>query len=148
MSTHQRHTPHAQQPASHAGALPATPVIAEVEQEFDAPSRYAVLVEHNGPIATRALPTRAGAPSTVVCPIAGTQVLGRDLKRARVTLVSSDKPFYYAAKAPAVWSTASAALWPANVPLVLLHGDAINCASADVSLPATIAVIPENMDGS
>jgi len=147
MSTHNRHIPHAQQPASHAGALPAAPDIATVEQERDAPSQYAVLVEHNGPVATRALPTRAGAPSTVIVPITGGPVLGRDLKRARVTLISSDKPFYYAAKPPAAWSTATAALWPANVPLVLLHGDAINCASADVSLPATIAVIPENMDG-
>lgn len=147
MSTHHRHVPLAQQ-HSHAGALPATPEISEIEQELDEPSRYAVLVEHNGPIATRALPTRAGAPSTAVVPITGEQILGKDLKRARVTLISSDKPFYYAAKAPAAWSTASAALWPANVPLVLLHGDAISCASADVSLPATIAIIPENMDGS
>lgn len=147
MSTNGRHVPHAQQHISHQGALPATPDISEIEQERDLPEHYAVLVEHNGPLATRPLPTRAGNPTTVIVPATGAPVLGRDLRRARVTLLSTDNAFYYASKAPATWSTATAALWPANVPLVLLHGDAISCACSTAGV-STIAVIPENMDGN
>lgn len=144
MSTNHRHVPMAQR--SHAGALPATPEISEILQEETAPERFAVLVEHNGPIATRALPTRAGAPSTAIVPAEGDQVLGKDPKRARVTLIATDNPFYYSSRSQSNWSTASAALWPINVPLVLLHSDAIHCAAASGGT-STISIIPENMDG-
>jgi hypothetical protein len=145
MPTNKRHVPMAQR--SHAGALPATPEISEVMQEETAPDRFAVLVEHNGPIATRALPTRAGAPSTAIVPADGDQVLGRDLKRARVTLIATDNPFFYSSRSQSNWSTASAAIWPINVPLVLLHGDAIHAACATSGQTSTISIIPENMDG-
>ena len=149
MSTRGRHIPAAQRPnESHEGALPATPDIAEVEQEWERPPVEAVLVQHNGPLATRALPTRAGSPSTAIAGVGGVQVMGRDLRRARLTLLSTDNAFYYSCQPLAVWSTAAAALWPANVPLVLLHGEAVYCACATESMVSTIAVIPENMDGS
>jgi hypothetical protein len=148
MPSHDRHVPAAQRPVSYAGALPATPDIATVEQEYLAPPTEAILVQHNGPIASRALPTRSGAPSTFTADTHGDQVLGKDLKRCRLTLISSDNAFYYSSRPVANWSTASAALIPPLVPLVLLHGDAVYCASAVSGMVATIAVVPENTDGT
>lgn len=149
MPTNSRHVPVKQQPI-YTGALPATPDIATVQEEYLAPPPQAVLVQHNGPIASRALPTRSGAPSTYIAPASGIgeQVLGKDLKRCRLTLISSDNPFYYSSRDPGQWSTASAALIPANVPLILLHGDAVFCAAATAGMVSTIAVIPENTDGT
>lgn len=153
MPTNHRHVPAAQAPHSHAGALPATPDIATIEGEYTAPpgmitEQTPVLVQHNGPISSRALPTRAGSPSTVIVGTSGDQVMGKDLTRARLTLIATDNPFYYASRPVSSWSTASAALWPINVPLVLLHGDAVYCACATADMSSTIAVIPETMDGS
>jgi hypothetical protein len=130
-----------------AGAIPADPPIAEVEQEQIAP--MAVVVEHNGPLTVHQLPARRAANTTVLAPIApGISVLGVELKRSRVLLISTDQPFYYATAASkiATASTAAAAatLWPANVPLELLNADKVFLASAHASTAATIGVVIES----
>lgn len=128
-----------------AGAIPATPSIAQIEQEQLAPQ--AVLVIHNGPITTHELPARAGAAFSQICSTTSTQVIGKDLKRKRAILLSTDNPFYYSSREISQVNSASAALWPINVPLVLQHGDEVWVACATASMVSTIAVVTENFDG-
>lgn len=136
----------AHQRAALAGAMPAEPGIAEVEQEPLGPA--AVLVEHNGPLTVHQLPARRAATMSLSAPVApGLKVLGAEIKRSRVILCSVDKPFYYAVRqsqiATASSAASAAAIWPANVPLPLHHADQVWVASADASLPATIGVVIE-----
>jgi hypothetical protein len=129
------------------GALPAEPTIAEIKQEDVAVT--AILVEHNGPISARPVPSRSGAAFSQICASGSTtQVLGKDLRRARVTLLSTDNPFLYASRETAVANSASCALWPINVALVLTHGDEVHVACATGGDVSTIAVIAENFDGN
>lgn len=130
-----------------AGALPAEPTIAEIEQEKVAPEQCAVLVEHNGPVMTHALPARAGAAFSMYVDTTSNFILGRDLRRQRAVLISTDQPFYYSARELSVVNSASAALWPINVPLVITHADSVYVACATASSHSTIAVITENFDG-
>ena len=131
-----------------AGALPAEPTIAEVEQEKKVPEQCAVIVQHNGPVMTHALPARAGAAFSMIADTTSNFILGRDLKRKRAILLSTDNPFYYSSRELSVVNSASAALWPINVPLELLHGDSVYVACATANKTSTIAVVTENFDGN
>jgi hypothetical protein len=112
------------------GALPADFDISEVEQERTAPDVMALLVEFNGPQMVHDQPSRSGAPFSQVVNAAGDTILGSDPRRKRAVIVSSDFPFYYSANPQPNPSTASACLWPANTPLILLNADEIWCAAA------------------
>lgn len=130
-----------------AGALPADPPIAEIEQEQIAP--LAVVVEHNGPLTVHQLPARRAANMTVLAPIApGEKILGVELKRSRILLCSVDQPFYYATGSAKISSVGSAdtasTIWPANVPLELLNADQVWLASAHATLSAKIGVVIES----
>ncbi len=130
-----------------AGALPADPPIAEIEQEQIAP--LAVVVEHNGPLTVHQLPARRAANMTVVAGLApGGKVLGVELKRSRVVLCSVDQPFYYATGGAKISSVASAdtaaTIWPANVPLELLNADQVWLASAHATLSAKVGIVIES----
>ena len=141
------HTPAAQRPYTDAGILPAEPDIAEVEQEQYAPAPQAVLVQHNGPISVRTLPARAGGAFGMQVGNAATNILGSDLKRARAILLATDQPFYYMTGEVSEPNTASAALWPINVPLELHNGSAVYVACATPASTSTMSVVTENFDG-
>lgn len=143
------HTPASQRPYDTAGVLPAEPDIAEVEQEQYLPDASAVLVTHNGPVMTHELPARAGAAFGMIVGTSATSLLGSDLKRKRTILIATDKPFYYMINEVSNPNSASAALWPINVPLELRNGSAVYaaCASATPTDVSTISIITENFDG-
>lgn len=137
-----------------AGALPASPAIEAVEQEAPA-APTAVPVRVAGPVTTHELPSRRSAPFTtqVGCPPEFVSLLGRELKRKRAILISSDKPFLYATVqaglSQALPATAvvpaGAAWWPAMTPLTLLNSDQVfvACYSSTSTDTATISVISE-----
>lgn len=144
-----RNHPALKHAGSPAGALPASPSIAQIEQEDLAPARLSVLVEHNGPITSHELPSRSGSAFSQIFDSGGStqQLLGKDLKRKRALIVSTDNPFYYAARDQANPNSAAAALWPANVVLEITHADEVHIAGATADQVSTIAVITENFDG-
>jgi len=128
-----------------AGAIPADPPIAEIEQEQISPR--AVVVEHNGPLTVHQLPARRAANMTVRVPTTGNKILGIEMKRNRVLLCSIDNPFYYATadnKLSAGSAATAATVWPANVPLELRNADQVHLASAHATDPATIGVVIES----
>lgn len=126
------------------GAMPAHGTIAEVLQEDSAPDVEAVLVRFNGPQPVHDQPSRAGAPFSQIVNAAGDTILGADLRRKRTVIISTDNPFYYSTKSQARPSTASACLWPANVPLELHNGDAVWCAYASgANNVSTLGVVVE-----
>jgi len=122
-----------------AGALPADFDLSEVEQERHVPDSHAILVEFNGPQMVHNQPSKSGAPFSQIINAAGDTVLGSDKRRKRAVLCSIDNPFYYATTQRATPNTASAALWPANVPLPLENADEVWCAAAP---PLTGVVTP------
>lgn len=138
-----------------AGALPAAPAIEVVEQEQAPLGPSTVPVHVVGPISTHPLPARRGAAftQTVGVPPALVSLLGRELKRQQVTLMSSDKPFLYsttqAGLAQALAATAvvpaGAAYWPPNIPLPLHNADMVfvACFSSTPTDVATISCIVE-----
>lgn len=126
------------------GALPADFDLSEVEQERHAPESHAILVEFNGPQITHDLPSKAGAPFSAVVGPNGDTILGRDPRRKRAVIVSTDNPFYYSTLPQAKPSTASACLWPANVPMELRNGDQVWCAYASgANNLSTLGVVVE-----
>ncbi len=127
-----------------AGAMPARFDIADVLQEKEAPDIEAVLVRFNGPQPVHDQPSKAGAPFSQVVGPAGDTILGKDPRRKRTVIISTDNPFYYSTSAQAKPSTASACLWPANVPLELHNGDAVWCAYASgANNLSTLGVVVE-----
>jgi hypothetical protein len=125
--------------AHDAGALPAQPAIAEVEQEVSRPLYEAVVVKHDGPQTVHQLPAKRAATQTVIVgtPAAGQETVigGGDFKRKRTVLCAVDNAFYYATtpRALSTTSVTAAAVWPANVPLVLENCDAVYLACAGIS---------------
>lgn len=122
-----------------AGAMPALPAIAEVEQE--PLSMVAILVKHDGPLTVYRLPARRSATFTVNAPLISAlngstgRQLGVELKRSRAVITSSDYPFLYTTRQGGFSSASSvpaAALWPALVPLVLENADQVFLACAGV----------------
>jgi hypothetical protein len=126
------------------GAMPAHGTIAEVLQEDTAPDVEAVLVRFNGPQPVHDQPSRAGAPFTQVVDKSGDTILGKDPRRKRAVIISSDNPFYYSITQRPNASTANSCLWPANVPMELRNGDAVWCAYASgASNVSTLGVVVE-----
>jgi hypothetical protein len=134
----------AHQRATLAGALPADPPIAEIEQEQLGP--LAVLVQHNGPATVTVLPSERSATMTVrVTATQGQSILGTELKRARVLITSIDNPFYYAVTRANIGAAAPSAAMVVgpNVILDLRNADAIYLRSAHATDPATIGICVE-----
>lgn len=126
------------------GAMPAHVDIGDVLQEKERPDVEAALVRFNGPQPVHDQPSRAGAPFTAVVNAAGDFILGKDPRRKRAVIVSSDNPFYYSTAQQARPSTASACLWPANVPMELRNGDQVWCAYASgANNLSTLGVVVE-----
>lgn len=140
-------------PAGAPVVVDTTPVpqeAAEVHQQPTGP--LAILVRHDGPIQSHELPARCGAHSLDVVPTTGApggaqpvQISGRDMRRKRLVIISTDKPFYFGDTMSGV-QQGKISIWPANVPLVVLHSDAIwvLCASTNTADVATISSFTEN----
>lgn len=128
-----------------AGAMPAHGGdLADVLQERRAPDIAAVLVQFNGPQQVHDAPSRGGAPFSQAVGPAGDTILGADPRRKRTVIISTDNPFYYSNKAQSKPSTATACLWPANVPLELRNGDTVWCAYASgANNLSTLGVVVE-----
>lgn len=101
----------------------------------------AIPVEHRGPVQTQAVPARAGEPFAVLVTTTPEQILGADRTRSRAVLISTDNPFLIS-RTRSVNGTRTAALWPANVPCVLLHHDAVTVLTS--SGTAALSVITEH----
>jgi hypothetical protein len=137
-----------------AGAMPASPDIATVEQEQHGHASVPVVVD--GPVTSHALPAKRAATQTLVVgvPPAAVSLLGRELKRSRVVLWSIDKPFLYSTTAAAIStplnSTAGinvqgAVTVPINTPIILLNADQVwvACASVTATDVATVCSVIE-----
>lgn len=100
-------------------ALDAKPDLEDVLQEEDAP--VAVPVKHDGPVHTQELPARRwSAFNTTVVDTSVEHLFGRDPRRKRVTLMTTDAP-YIVGESKQVVEKGAGAVWPQNVALVLAH---------------------------
>lgn len=88
-----------------------------------------------GPAQVQRQPNRLGSIDTVFLPTGGTreQLLTRDPRRSRTTLISADTFDVSRLKAGKLVT------WPANVPLVVEHGDEMWGSGSDV----TVGIIAE-----
>jgi hypothetical protein len=150
MAGHSHHpVPRAEQPM-HAGALPAQPSIAEVEQEK--PEVVSIPVRHDGPVTAHRLPARDASTQTLNVPVSPvtSAVFKNDFRRSRTVICSVDNPFYYATTRSGLSSTSvsAAAVWPPNVPLELENCDSVYLACAPVgtfsaATSSTIGIVAE-----
>jgi hypothetical protein len=115
------------------------PVLDEVMQRPE--TECAVSVKHDGPVTTHELPSRFGTVGQFTASTAPQQILGADRQRKRAVLIATDAPFLVSI-ARSINGTATAALWPMNVPLELLHCDAVTVATS--SATANITYLTEN----
>lgn len=136
VSAHGRPIPAHERALLH-GALPPDFDLSDVEQERRTPVTTPILVQFNGPQMVHNQPSHGGAPFSQIVNAQGDTVLGADLRRKRAVIISNDLPFYYSTQQVTNPNTASACLWPANVPLPLENGDAVWCAAAPVTVPAS-----------
>lgn len=88
-----------------------------------------------GPAQVQRQPNRLGSIDTVFLPTGGTreQLLSKDLRRARATLICDEAFNVSRLKAGKLVT------WPANVPLIVEHGDEMWGSGSD----ATVGVIAE-----
>lgn len=95
------------------------PDINDVQQLPDEPL-VVIPVQPVGPVPVQNLPARCGAAFSHPLDTAFSNVLGADPKRRRVVLIGSDAWEY-----SRTGTAGSGVAWPADVPLVLEHCDAI-----------------------
>ena len=115
------------------------PGLDEVMQRPESPC--AVPVEHLGPVQVHQLPAKLGTAFAVTASSTPQQILGADRFRKVARLISTDNPFGVSVSR-SVNGTQTGAVWPANVPLILEHSDAITVYTA--SGTASVSVITEN----
>ena len=127
---------HADTVAFHEQAIPE---IDEVMQRSETP--VCVSVKHDGPVTTSELPSRFGTVCVEIATISPQQVLGGDRRRTRATLLSTDNAFLVSITR-SINGTRTAALWPANVPLILTHCEAVTIATSTGT--AAVSIITEN----
>lgn len=133
---------------------PYVPDADDVVGVEDTPTFHApvVPVVVEGPVRVEPLPSKGGMSRNVLvqparkvaASPAGSQTFraNRDARRKRVTLISTDQPFYYGFDQETVES-GNAAIWPINVPLVVEHCDEYFLASMNVA-GSTISIIRED----
>jgi hypothetical protein len=115
----------------------AEPELAELQQTDSAP--VVVPVRQDGPVETHELPSRQAPAFEQTLEVTLRSVLsGLDLKRKRALLLGDDVWIYsHSASSPGV-------RWPADVPLVITHGDAVYAAAhPDAQGVVTLSVIAE-----
>lgn len=117
----------------------AQPVLDEVMQRPEPVTP--IPVDHVGPLQTQELPSQFGAVFAVLVGTNPEQILGADRARRRAIIISTDNPFLVSVTR-SINGTRTAALWPANVPLILKHRAAVTVATPTGS--ANISVITEN----
>jgi hypothetical protein len=121
--------------------------LAEVQQETERPELPtpfpAVPVRIDGPVQVQPLPTITGSLRTWSVGDEAERLVGKDPRRATVTLLAQDEPIALGfAQAEAAAGTA--AVWPVDVPLVLHTREEVWVRSATPGTPANITVITEN----
>lgn len=117
------------------------PELDEVLQEPTAPA--SIVVTPSGPVGVVELPAQHTTLRSISVTAAET-VAGADPRRARLTLISKDKPIYVGSTRQAV-TDGSGVWWPSGVPLTLRSAGRIWVASADVAQAATVvSVISES----
>jgi hypothetical protein len=132
---------HADRPAGRVEEPPPdegpVPELAELQQRDAIP--VAVPVRPDGPVETHELPSRSAPAFAVVLGPGLSNVLsGLDRKRKRATLLA-DGPWRYShsRSSPGVY-------WPADVPLMISHGDAVWAAEhSSAEGTVTLSVIVE-----
>ncbi len=98
-------------------------------------------VRQTGPIQTHELPSRFGAVGVEIASTSPQQVLGADRQRKRATLISTDNPFLVSI-ARSINGSHTAAIWPANIPLIITHCDAVTIATTTGT--AAVSYLTEN----
>jgi hypothetical protein len=97
---------------------PPNPDLPELQQrDLAIPPVVPVVIQ--GPVLTRAQPARSGPAFPQALTDRVEQVLAADPRRSRATMVSGDDWLYMQS------SNGQRLPWPADVPLVILHGDAV-----------------------
>lgn len=92
------------------------PTIPEMQQET---GRFALPVEMSGPVTVQPLPAQdATAITRTLAEAVPQNLIGFDLRRSKLTLVSTAGAFWFGFDSGSVLNK-SAGLWPANVPLVI-----------------------------
>lgn len=120
---------------------PPNPDQLEVQQREE-PALLVVPVRPVGPVTVQVLPARIGPAFTQGLNTSWQSVLGNDLKRRRATLLlvsstAADTWLYSRTQG------GSGVPWPANVPLVLEHADAVYAQIGPGNPAATLSVITE-----
>lgn len=122
-------TTHDQAPAR----LEAVPDLQELQQTDSAP--VVVPVRTDGPVETHELPSRSAPAFEQTLDTRMRSVLsGLDLKRKRATLIA-DGAWRYSHSA-----SSTGCAWPADVPLVITHGDAVYAAAEADTVQLSVIV--------
>ena len=100
--------------------------IEELQQESpDSFDIRPIRVDVEGPVQVHSVPSiSSGSRSFTIAATEAFRVANRDPRRRSATLISIDEAFYVASTSQECTS-ATAALWPETVPLVVTHGEEI-----------------------
>lgn len=112
----------------------------DVLQAEETTVQPAVLVRHEGPIRTQALPRKQGGTRTRTITTTAQLLLSADHRRASVTLISS-AAFVFSFSAGAAQDPSTMAAWPPNVPYVCNADTALYAAAATGT--AVLSIITE-----
>jgi len=123
-----------------SAGLPEEPTVSEVMQEEVAHQRIdPVPVTVEGPVRTQELPAALGTERNYDTTTTAQQLLGRDPKRKRVTLIGLTATHYVGK--PDYIASGDAAQLPANVPVTITHQDEIWVAT--VAATGSISIFVE-----
>jgi hypothetical protein len=106
-------------------------------QAEDTGPQPAVLVKHEGPVRTQALPRKQGGTRTRVLTTTPQLLLSADHRRASFTLIST-AAFLFSFSASAAQDPSTMAAWPALIPYVCNTDTALYAAAAAGTAPLTI----------
>lgn len=109
-------------------------------QAEDTYPQPAVIVKHDGPVRTQALPRKQGGTRTRVLTVTPQLLLSADHRRASFTLMAP-AAFLFAFSAASAQDPSTMAAWPANVPYTCNADTALWAAAAAGT--AALSIITE-----
>lgn len=125
---------------------PSTPELEAVQQEEADDGRLMVpvrVLEVAGPVRVQVLPSRHGVSrswTTNATDPEPVPLLGADLRRRRASIVATGAAVYVGERE--MVKAGAAALWPADVPLIVEHTEQLYARAATGT--ATVSVVSEN----